>query len=89
MGRTREAALRPQAPVRKLQDKGSFTVATMKDVLSACFEHVEGQHAGVGHPEWWTKGSKASFLNAGAINVVSQEMAKALHKVSMNSEIEL
>ena len=73
----------------KLQDRGSFTVQTMEKVLRACFENVEGDYAGVGHPEWWAKGSKASFLNAGAINVVSQEMAKALHKVGMGAAIEL
>lgn len=61
----------------------------MKKVLSECFENVEGEYAGVGHPDWWAKGNKASFLNAGAINVVSQEMSKALHKVSMNAEITL
>ena len=73
----------------KLQDRGDFKVSTMKSFLTSCFENVEGDYAGVGHPEWWASGSKASFLNAGAINVVSQEMSKALHKVSMNAEIEL
>jgi DGQHR domain-containing protein len=73
----------------KLQDRGSFTVTTMQQLLASCFENVEGDYAGVGHPDWWAKGSKASFLNAGAINVVSQEMAKALHKVSMSAAIEI
>ena len=73
----------------KLQDKGSFTVPTMQKLLEACFENVEGDYAGVGHPDWWAKGSNASFLNAGAINVVSQEMSKALHKVSGSASIEL
>lgn len=73
----------------KLQDRGSFTVTTMQKLLASCFENVEGDYAGVGHPDWWAKGSKASFLNAGAINVVSQEMAKALHKVSMSAAIEI
>jgi DGQHR domain-containing protein len=69
----------------KLLDRSSFTVSTMEKLLASCFECVEGDYAGVGHPDWWAKGSKASFLNAGAINVVSQEMSKALHKVSMNT----
>lgn len=73
----------------KLQDRGSFTVATMESLLRSCFDNVEGDYAGVGHPEWWAKGGKASFLNAGAINVISQEMSKALHKASMSSSIEL
>jgi DGQHR domain-containing protein len=73
----------------KLQDKGSFSVPTMEKLLRSCFENVEGEYAGVGHPEWWSKGGKASFLNAGAINVVSQEMSKALHKACMASSIEI
>ena len=73
----------------KLQDKGSFTVPTMEKMLTSCFENVEGDYAGVGHPDWWATGSSASFLNSGAINVVSQELSKALHKISMGSSIEL
>ncbi len=73
----------------KLQDKGSFTVSTMESLLKSCFENVEGEYAGVGHPDWWAKGSNASFLNAGAINVVSQELARALHKVSASAAIEV
>lgn len=73
----------------KLQDRGSFTVPTMEKLLRSCFDNVEGEYAGVGHAEWWSKGGKASFLNAGAINVVSQEMSKALHKATMTSSIEL
>jgi DGQHR domain-containing protein len=69
----------------KLQDKGSYTVSTMTTLLQQCFNNVEGEYAGVGHPEWWASGSKASFLNAGAINVVSQELARALNKSSMNT----
>ena len=73
----------------KLQDRGNFTVSTMEDLLRSCFDNVEGEYAGVGHPDWWAKGGKSSFLNAGAINVVSQEMAKALHKSSAGGAIEI
>lgn len=73
----------------KLQDKGSFTVTRMEELLKACFDNVEGDYAGVGHPDWWVRGGKASFLNSGAINVVSQEMSKALHKASMAGSIEI
>lgn len=73
----------------KLHDKGSFTVSTMKSLLGSCFDNMEGEHAGVGHPDWWAKGSSASFLNAAAINVVYQEMSRALHKSSMSADIEL
>jgi DGQHR domain-containing protein len=73
----------------KLQDRGSFTTSTMEALLRSCFDNVEGEYAGVGHPDWWAKGGKSSFLNAGAINVVSQEMAKALHKSSAGGVIEV
>ncbi|MGQ0553918.1 MAG: DGQHR domain-containing protein [Planctomycetota bacterium] len=73
----------------KLQDRGSFTTSTMEALLRSCFDNVEGEHAGVGHPDWWARGGKASFLNAGAINVISQEMAKALHKSSAGGAIEI
>jgi hypothetical protein len=73
----------------KLQDKGSYTVSTMEEVLSSCLQNVEGDYAGVGHPEFWAKGGKASFLNSGAINVISQEMSKALHKSAMAAKMEL
>lgn len=68
----------------KLFDKGSFTVKTMESMLTSCFDSVEGEYAGVGHPEWWHKGATASFLNAGAINVVSQELSKALNRSALN-----
>jgi DGQHR domain-containing protein len=73
----------------KLQDKGSFKVTTMQTLLQSCFDNMEGDYAGVGHSDWWAKGGKASFLNSGAINVVSQEMTRALHKASMASAIEI
>lgn len=68
----------------KLFDKGSFKVKIMQDMLTSCFDNVEGEYAGVGHPEWWQKGAAASFLNAGAINVVSQELSKALNRSALN-----
>jgi hypothetical protein len=67
----------------KLQNKNSFTVATMEELLRSCLDNMEGEYAGVGHPEWWARGSQASRLNAAAINVVAQEMSKALHKTSL------
>ncbi len=73
----------------KLQDRGSFTVSTMEKLLKSCLENVEGDYAGVGHPDWWATGGQAGRLNAGALNIVAQEMSKALHKVSMNSSIEV
>ena len=73
----------------KLQDRGNFTVSAMEALLRSCFDNVEGEYAGVGHPAWWASGGRSSFLNAGAINVVSQEMTKALHKSSDGGAIEI
>lgn len=73
----------------KLQNNNRFTVDAMTDLLSNCFENVEGEFAGVGHAQWWARGGKASGLNAAAIGQVAQEMAKAIHKPSMSAEIEL
>jgi len=73
----------------KMQDTGNFTVQRMEEALQNCFDNVDGDYAGVGHPEWWASGGKGSFLNAGAINVVSQELSRALHKGAMNSSIQL
>ncbi len=50
---------------------------------------MEGDYAGVGHTEFWVKGGKASFLNSGAINLISNDMVKALHKANFQKEIEL
>ncbi|NQW51766.1 MAG: DGQHR domain-containing protein [Rhodospirillales bacterium] len=73
----------------KLQDRGSYTVGTMEKLLKDCLENVEGDYAGVGHPDWWKTGGQAGRLNAGALNIVCQEMTKALHKVSAKTAIEV
>ena len=73
----------------RLQEHMNFTIEKMTTELEDCFENLEGDYAGAGHPEWWHSGSSASFLNSGAINRVYQEMTKALHKRSMGGGIEL
>ena len=73
----------------KLQDSGNFTVPNMTKVLQDTFDNVEGEYAGVGHPDWWVSGGTASFLNAGAINVVAQELSKALHKANMSNGFQI
>lgn len=67
----------------------NFKVTTMEGVLRQTFDNMEGDYAGVGHTEFWVKGGKASFLNSGAINVISNDMVKALHKSNQQKEIEL
>jgi DGQHR domain-containing protein len=72
----------------KLQDRGDYKVSTMETVLKECLENVEGEYAGVGHPDWWKTGGQAGRLNSGAINIVCQQMTRALHKV-VQSTIEV
>lgn len=73
----------------KMINMPNFKVSTMETVLSQTFDNMEGDYAGVGHTEFWVKGGKASFLNSGAINVISNDMVKALHKSNQQKEIEL
>ena len=63
----------------KLKNGRKFTEEVMKDELQNCFDSMGGEHAGVGSPEWWHKGSVAGGMNSGAISKVVQEMTKALH----------
>jgi hypothetical protein len=55
----------------KMINMPDFKVATMETLLNQTFENMEGDYAGVGHTEFWVKGGKASFLNSGAINLIS------------------
>jgi hypothetical protein len=64
----------------KCQNANSFTVSTMQGLLEECFDNVEGEYAGVGHPDWWLKGGTASRLNSAAINIVWQELSRSLHR---------
>jgi DGQHR domain-containing protein len=73
----------------KLQDGASYTVPTMESLLQKCLDNVEGDYAGVSHPDWWKKGGQGSGLNAGAINHVFQAMVKGLHTTSMSSAIDI
>jgi DGQHR domain-containing protein len=73
----------------KLQDRASFTVATMKDLLEFCFENVEGDYVAVGHPDWWKRGGQAGSLNPSTYRKVCQEMSRALHRTRMPVSIEL
>jgi DGQHR domain-containing protein len=73
----------------KLINIFDFKVPTMQSLLQQTFDNMEGDYAGVGHTEFWVKGGKASFLNSGAINVISNDMVKALHKSNEQKEIDL
>jgi len=72
----------------RLVDSKDFTVETMVMILNRTFENMEGEYAGVGHPEFWMKGNKASFLNSGAMNNICSDMVRNLHKAN-SSEVQL
>jgi DGQHR domain-containing protein len=74
----------------KLQNAGDFKIATIQRLLAATFDKLEGDYAGVGHPDWWLSGTgPASNLNAGALGKVNQELTKALHSVESTSDLQL
>ena len=64
----------------KCQNLKDYKIATMEQLLDSVFENIEGEYAGVGHPDWWRKGGSASRLNTAALNLISQEMTRALHR---------
>lgn len=86
-----ELFLRFSTPLfNKLQNINDFKISTMEDILTQTFENVDGEYAGVGHPDWWLSGSGAAGgLNSGAIGKVQQELTKALHKAQAKSDIAL
>jgi len=67
----------------------NFTVDIMKELLSKCFECMEGEHAGVVHTDWWRTGGTASGMNQAAIRPVFVEMARALNRPTSSGEIEI
>ena len=69
----------------RLQDRGNFTESCMESWLRACFDGIEGEFAGVGHPDWWKRGSTASRMNAAALSKIAQEMTLALHRSSVGA----
>jgi DGQHR domain-containing protein len=74
----------------KLQNMNDFKVTTIEGILQETFDNLDGDNAGVGHPDWWLSGTgAASSLNTTAINKIFQELTKALHKVQSVSDISL
>jgi DGQHR domain-containing protein len=72
----------------RMFDRKSFTVDAMQAALSSCFDAMDGEWAGVGHPEFWHSGGKSSFLNAAALSFIVQEMALSLHKTGMSTDVD-
>lgn len=72
-----------------LNKEKNFKVETMEKILENCFENVEGDYAGVGHPNWWARGSGASRLNAAAINIAFKALCEALNRGNRSKTIEV
>lgn len=70
-------------------DRGQLKVDAMAKTLRACFDHMDGEYAGVGHPEYWVTGGSAGKLNSGALSAINHQMTVALHKTNNALEIEL
>lgn len=73
----------------KMVNMPDFKVSTMETLLSQTFDNVEGDYAGIGHTEFWVKGSRASLLNRAAVTAINTEMVKALHKTNFQRDVEL
>lgn len=72
-----------------LLDKENFTVPTMKHLLKECFDNVDAEYAGVGYPDWWHRGSKASQYNAAAWGHVYSALLKSLRKRNSSGNIQV
>ena len=74
----------------RLQNMNDFKTTTMQDILKSTFENMDGEYAGVGHPDWWLSVTGvAGGLNSTALGKILHELTQALHKVQANSDIAL
>ncbi|MCC6476145.1 DGQHR domain-containing protein [bacterium] len=64
----------------KLAVNGNWTVPIMEELLTQTFENVDGEYAGIGHPDFWRSGGVASGLNTGGLNKTVQELMYALNR---------
>jgi DGQHR domain-containing protein len=60
-----------------------YTTTTMERVLLRTFDNLDGDNAGVGHPDWWLSGTGvAGTLNSSALTKINSELVTALNKPS-------
>jgi hypothetical protein len=65
----------------KLASGKNFSVQTMRAELRKAFDNLEGDYAGLAHPDWWLSGTgPAGRLNASALGRINQDLAVALHR---------
>ena len=66
----------------KLANWSDFTVATMERDLRQVFDNLDGEFAGVGHPDWWLSGTGlAKNLNSAGLNNINSALSRALHNI--------
>lgn len=74
----------------RLQNLNNFSVNTIEKTLKDTFENLDGEYAGVGHPDWWASGTgPAGGMNAATIGKINHELVKALHEVDTSPDIVL
>jgi DGQHR domain-containing protein len=60
-----------------------YTTTKMKSILLEVFDNLDGDNAGVGHPDWWLSGTGiAGTLNSAAFSRINSELVAALNKPS-------
>lgn len=60
-----------------------YTTTKMEKVLLQTFDNLDGDNAGIGHPDWWLSGTGvAGKLNSAALTKVNSELVTALNKPS-------
>jgi DGQHR domain-containing protein len=58
-----------------------YTIQKMEKVLIQTFDNLDGDNAGVGHPDWWLSGTGvAGSLNSSALTKINSELVSALNK---------
>lgn len=60
-----------------------YTTPAIEKALCETFSKVDGDNAGIGHPDWWLSSTGvAGTLNSGALTKIKNELVTALHKSS-------
>ena len=60
-----------------------YTSGAMEKALRETFDNLDGDNAGVGHPDWWLSSTGvAGNLNSSALTKINSELVTALHKPS-------
>lgn len=65
-----------------------YTTTKMEKALLQTFDNLDGDNAGVGHPDWWlSRTGVAGTLNSSALSKINSELVTALNKPSGGGNI--